>query len=1385
MRGFLEGLTRSETFLNAWEFLIAGPEEVAGPALPLRAQLTFARQTIRDAAQRVTVELQAIPDQLRFHTTSSTNAAEDTVAAIRRNLPEGYTPAFEPAEADTMQMWNNLPRFGRSVVMTELEQATLEAPPNMRPRSFAENVERSMDEIDAAYRAEMQATRAATEARWQGINERAGLKLRVWDIQQAQRREGWTPINTELEPGRESIEMTTMGTIPEDTGALDMQRLVLADPEVERAMGALRSELNNTYLAMQDINEHGMGMLSDGTLLSTEEPVPSVSFFTNSLERQEILAAGKTALLELEEVTVSLGTATEVASTLENVFQGVLQNPLNMHEWSAPSIARTYEASGMLDEFSAQLPVLEPIDIFEPVPPPELVADFAAVDLEEELFLAPAAAAAVEEGAVAAGVAVAADAAEGTVLSTFAGAVVEAGWGLAGAIVGGVAVTAVSVAFMGMMAFNNRSRGDAPAPLGRPGTVMNPEIRQTAGTIALFGHRGSQPTSQQVAASAARSTMQANQAAKYNAAHGAWVDYIQRVWRRRAMANVPSTRTWDVANQEIVVRHGTRTRYVVMDPQTGLFRNATVLSYTMRATIWSEATDADWEGLSWCQLVGRQWQCPIVIPRVSLPEGQAAWGSVVWPPENQDFHMEMEGVSYQLHLTDINRIHGSPMTATQLEWNRRASASPDAGRIASELALAAFFRGPATRQKFGLYKHAVATRHSMHGQHYVLMDPHTALWRVFRCSDYRMNPTRWTLATQMVDPMGEITWPPQGESWRFGPPATPPYVFADRARVQNRAMGSTVTEYRLIHNAPMTDAQQAWNRQVLEMQRIRLGQRLGTHIIHLINQALAAAHGSSVPNIVTSIQNRMPAPRHPAVDQLPAGRTIGGFSDVAPSVPGLDEAHLHYSIRKQISEHIFTKDQIIAAWSQHYSPGIVTGLATAAFNGFNADPANFILGVQRESAAFGTTGTRSATRRRLDGSTGLGQSLVPGQGGLSEPAHPAAHKPIVMGGLTPGQLNREIRRIVDLGTFPAGAVEGAFGQIYGHDNAVALVAAAESAKVANSAAFHTAVRAENRPAARRAADAIEANIPGGPGVRVVNIRPVIGGAGADTGTGRPGPGALVPLGAHNIRPADILAEAGGHHSRHRHTEVPANQAAAFAAAVFTDVSSDYHFVPTFNPADFDKGISSHSLAASSSASAVATTQSASSTAVGTAPSAFWHTVGTVFKAGRVVAGYYMGNDPCRVEAGRRRLVASAESQLAVRPNETYDQWANRNNALIWARGADSDEHARALYARNEPPALSQRECVTEPTAVGDSATGPEIKTIDWPGETAGCDDAPTVHLGPQGGTQTSTSGPKPTTTATAADKGPCPEGKPDSTQDYTLGLVGVVLLVAVIAVAMN
>ncbi len=518
------------------------------------------------------------------------------------------------------------------------------------------------------------------------------------------------------------------------------------------------------------------------------------------------------------------------------------------------------------------------------------------------------------------------------------------------------------------------------------------------------------------------------------------------------------------------------------------------------------------------------------------------------------------------------------------------------------------------------------------------------------------------------------------------------------------------------------------------------------------------------------------------------------------SQAGLDEQHLSYAIRKQISEHQFTKDEIIAEWSKSYSRSNVIGLANAAWIMRQQDTAGFDRAVANDPPIV------ASTRRRLggDASTGLGLGLVPGQGGLSEAAHvPPAAKPIVMGGMTPGQLNREIRRMIDLGTFAPGVIRSEFGRTYGATNVNTLVTNAEAAqRAAGTYQFHQLIRAEQRPAARRAADALEARVPAGPGRSAINMRPADimaggggSGGGSGSGSGRPGPGALVPAGAVNVRPADIVAEAGGHHvgthpgHRHRHGN------SAMVPYGPADLVSDYHFVPVFNPADFDKGVSSHSLAASSS-SAVTATTSTSTVAVGAAPSSFWHTAGAVWNAGAAVATYYMGNDPCRVASGRRRMVASAETQLAVRTNETFEQWSIRNAQLIVSRGATDTMLAKALYARNEPAvAQTQNDCVQTNEAGAPNTDAEHLEPVIGPIgrersesgvleeislEWEECEHK-TVQLG-SGATKTDKAGPAVADTTNVAQDGECVEV---GSQDYTIWVIGLIILVALAAIIMN
>ena len=94
--GLAEGLTRSDAFLGLVELVVAGPEGTAGPALPLAAQLDYAAREINAGAIRVQESLAAVPDEVRFAANQAANTVEDSVSAIRRNLPEGITEAFVP-----------------------------------------------------------------------------------------------------------------------------------------------------------------------------------------------------------------------------------------------------------------------------------------------------------------------------------------------------------------------------------------------------------------------------------------------------------------------------------------------------------------------------------------------------------------------------------------------------------------------------------------------------------------------------------------------------------------------------------------------------------------------------------------------------------------------------------------------------------------------------------------------------------------------------------------------------------------------------------------------------------------------------------------------------------------------------------------------------------------------------------------------------------------------------------------------------------------------------------------------------------------------------------------------------------------------------------------
>ena len=730
----------------------------------------------------------------------------------------------------------------------------------------------------------------------------------------------------------------------------------------------------------------------------------------------------------------------------------------------------------------------------------------------------------------------------------------------------------------------------------------------------------------------------------------------------------------------------------------------------------------------------------------------------------------------------------------------------------------------------------------MAGRHFSYMDAATGLWRVARCVHYTFAPTVWSEATsaqwqhlhdnflspivpQVPLPAGlltfaPVTWPPLRESWKFGPPLTGPWIYSHHS-AGPRARGFTVTDVRRIKAAPLTPGQLAWNRRVLEMQRIRLTQIVALWELRNTNRALRAAlsrvdtapdRGDLVRNAEAALvqrnnhdsnQSSMPwISRDTDGDVAPATIASNPFSTGVHSVAGLDEVQLMYSIRKQVAEHTVsgaTKQEIIDAWSQHYSGPIVVGFTNAAWNVWTADPAAFGRGVTAEGARRRLGGLSEAAPGTTTGVTPGPGAVVPGGALHVRPADivaeagaaqqlPIVHKPIVMGRLTPGQLNREIRRQIDLGTFPPGVIIQEFGRTYGRDTVTPLVRAAEAAQQsAGTYNFHQTVRAEQRPQARHAADQIEANVPAGPGRSVINPRVVLDTGNTDTSSGRPGPGAMVPGGATNVRPADIVAEAGGHHvgphPGHRHRP-------GHVVPYVSDLVADYHFVPVFNPADFDKGISSHSLAASSSSAVTATTQG--TVAIGTAPSSFWHTAGAVWNAGAAIATYYMGNDPCRVASGRRRMVGTAESALAVRTGETYEQWSVRNAMLIVARGATDTMLAKALYQKNEPQtAQTQSDCVQtlDAGAPVEEMThlqpvmgpiSPDTHTLEEVSLTEPECQVRTVPLS-TGATKFGKSGPAVADTTTEAKDNECV----DLSQDYTLWLVGLIILVALAAIIMN
>ena len=131
------------------------------------------------------------------------------------------------------------------------------------------------------------------------------------------------------------------------------------------------------------------------------------------------------------------------------------------------------------------------------------------------------------------------------------------------------------------------------------------------------------------------------------------------------------------------------------------------------------------------------------------------------------------------------------------------------------------------------------------------------------------------------------------------------------------------------------------------------------------------------------------------------------------------------------------------------------------------------------------------------------------------------------------------------------------------------------------------------------------------------------------------------------------------------------------------VGTDWQVVPyVYNPADLDKGYSSHHLPAAPST--VATTQSTSTAVavkVGDEQPSFWHRVGQVAAAGHSMVSYYMGNDPCRT-VDRRRLVASTEElatqaacvglDVLLKTQHPEDSTQEENDALHTEASEEAD-----------------------------------------------------------------------------------------------------------------
>ena len=121
-----------------------------------------------------------------------------------------------------------------------------------------------------------------------------------------------------------------------------------------------------------------------------------------------------------------------------------------------------------------------------------------------------------------------------------------------------------------------------------------------------------------------------------------WLQYKTPILHRRSMAD---------ANK----------RFTMMNPQSGLWRVVRVTSYSMLETRWSMAQD---------HMLGHIME--VNWTPGPLPFGQATWGRVVWPPENETFHIAFQGrpARSSMDIHSIHILHPAPLTASQLAWNR-------------------------------------------------------------------------------------------------------------------------------------------------------------------------------------------------------------------------------------------------------------------------------------------------------------------------------------------------------------------------------------------------------------------------------------------------------------------------------------------------------------------------------------------------------------------------------------------------------------------------------------------------------------------------------------------------------------------------------------------